>query len=335
MPLKETHGFTPVIFAIFGNGFVTIIKFVAAFASGSSSMLSEAVHSVADTLNQIFLLVGLKKSLKKADSQFEYGYGNERFFWGLVSALGIFFIGAGITAYNGLSSLAHPEHIDFSPILFITLAVAFLVELFTLRVAYQELVRNFPNMSFRERIRESDSATLAVLLEDSVAILGVIVASVSILLSYYLNNPLWDAIGSLIIASLLASVAIALVVKNRSYLLGRAMPDELRAEVIAYLKTEPSIEKIIDFKSSTLGLGMYRIKCEVEFNGGALLREAHRGDDMRNQFEEVNNDFEEFKKFLAEYSDRIPRLMGKRIDKIEKEIRERFPSIKNIDIEIN
>lgn len=335
MPLKTIQGYTPVIYAIVGNAFVTVIKFISAFTSGSSSMFSEAIHSVADTLNQIFLLIGLKKSLKKADNRFEYGYGNERFFWGLISALGIFFIGAGITAYNGVMALVRPEHIEFSSAIFITLLIAFLVELYTLRVAFLELKRVNPELTWQKRIEEADSATLAVLLEDSAAIFGVLVAATSITASYYTGNPIFDAIGSIIISCLLAGVAIALVVKNRSYLLGKAMPDELRNEVISYIKSDPSIEKIIDFKSNTLGLGTYRIKCEVEFNGGALLREAHRGDDMRKQFEEVDNDFEEFKKFLAEYSDRIPRLMGKRIDKIEKGIRERFPSIRNIDIEIN
>lgn len=333
--LKNTEGFLPVLFAIGGNAFVTVIKFISAFTSGSSSMFSEAIHSVADTLNQILLLVGLKQSLKKADTRFEYGYGNERFFWGLISACGIFFVGAGITAYNGFNALAHPEHIEFSPAIFITLIVAFLVELYTLYIAFASLKRAFPESSWDERLKEADSATLAVLLEDSVAVLGVVIAGASITASYYTGNTLWDALGSITIALLLGGVAIALIIKNRSYLLGRSMPDTLRAEVIEYVQADPAIEKIIDFKSSTLGLGMYRIKCEVEFNGGALLREAHRGDDMRNQYEEVTGDFEEFKKFLAEYADRIPRLMGKHIDKIEKGIRERFPSIRNIDIEIN
>src|SRR4051812_17270610 len=97
MALQHTQGFLPVAAAIGGNLFVTVIKFFAASLSGSSSMLSEAIHSLADTINQILLLIGLGRSTKKADVDFEYGYGNERFFWALISACGVLFVGAGVT----------------------------------------------------------------------------------------------------------------------------------------------------------------------------------------------------------------------------------------------
>ena len=111
MALQSTKGFWPVAAAIGGNFFVTVIKFFAAVTSGSSSMLSEAVHSLADTVNQILLLIGLGRSIKKADESFEYGYGNERFFWALISACGVLFVGAGVTAYNGISALTNPHEV--------------------------------------------------------------------------------------------------------------------------------------------------------------------------------------------------------------------------------
>ena len=103
MSLQSTIGFRPVAAAVIGNTIVTIIKFFAASVSGSSSMFSEAIHSLADTANQILLLIGLRRSLKKADDNFEYGYGNELSFWALISACGIFFVGAGVTAYHGIT----------------------------------------------------------------------------------------------------------------------------------------------------------------------------------------------------------------------------------------
>ncbi len=102
-----------------------------------------------------------------------------------------------------------------------------------------------------------------------------------------------------------------------------------------FLEKEPAIKKVIDFKSSALGLGVYRIKCEVEFNGSALLKKSERGQSMREQYDAISGDFEEFKKFTVEYADRIPRLMGKKVDEIEEKIRARFPMIYHIDIEIN
>lgn len=335
MSLRKTPGFVSVGVAIAGNGFVTILKLIAAVVSGSSVMFSEAIHSLADTTNQVLLLVGLRQSLRKADDKHEYGYGNERFFWALISACGIFFLGAGITVVHSIEALLHPEEVVFSPLVFGVLLVSLIVETYTLIVAIREIKRHFPDLSWAERFHDADSATVAVLLEDSVAVLGVAVAAGSIGLAYFTGNPVWDALGSLVVALLLAFVAVFLIIRNREYLLGRALPEETREEVIELLNKEPSIERVIDFKSSALAFGIYRIKCEVEFNGTSLLKEAYRGQSMREQYDEIDGDFEEFKKFNAYFADRIPRIMGKKVDEIEAKIRKKFPMIWHIDIEIN
>ncbi|MEK9154440.1 MAG: cation diffusion facilitator family transporter, partial [Patescibacteria group bacterium] len=232
MDLRNTSGFWPVALALLGNSVVAIAKFGAAFMSGSSVMFSEAIHSVADTMNQALLLVGLRRSLKKADDSFEYGYGNERFFWALISACGIFFVGAGVTAYKGITTLLEPHEIGFSSIIFAVLLFAFVVELYTFLVAASALNKSFPDAGFVERLSLADPMTLAVYLEDAVAVLGVGVAAFSLLLSYYTGNIVWDALGSIFISFLLASVAIVLIMKNRSYLIGRSMPKELQDEVV-------------------------------------------------------------------------------------------------------
>ena len=335
MSLRATRGFVSVFVAILGNAFVTVIKFIAASVSGSSAMFSEAVHSLADTLNQVLLLVGLRQSLKKADDRHEYGYGNERFLWALISACGIFFVGAGVTFFNGLEAFREPKQVEFSLLIFAVLAVSFVVEAYTLGVAVREIKRHFPDLGWKERLQKADSATLGVLFEDSVAVLGVVIVTLCLTLSYYTQNPIWDALGSLVVSLLLAFVAVFLVIKNRAYLLGKSLSDEIREEVVAFLEKEPAIKKVIDFKSSALGLGVYRIKCEVEFNGSALLKKSNRGQSLREQYDSVSGDFEEFKKFTVEYADRIPRLMGKKVDEIEAKIRVRFPMIHHIDIEIN
>ncbi|OGG71227.1 hypothetical protein A3F27_01070 [Candidatus Kaiserbacteria bacterium RIFCSPHIGHO2_12_FULL_53_13] len=126
-----------------------------------------------------------------------------------------------------------------------------------------------------------------------------------------------------------------LITKNRSYLLGRSIPEEEREEIIAALVAEPSIERVIDFKSTVLGVGVYRIKCEVEFNGPALFKEAYQRTALKEQYNEVKNDYEAFKRFCVDYADRIPRLMGKKIDEIETMLKKRFPAVAHIDIEIN
>jgi zinc transporter 9 len=335
MPTSKTTGFLPTVTALIANVLVAISKFIAAATSGSSVMFSEAIHSTADTLNQLLLLVGLQRSTKKADATFEYGYGNERFFWALISACGVFFLGAGVTGYHGIESLLHPREIQFSWVVLATLIFSGLVEGYSFFVAASELRVRFSNLSVIERIKKADSATLAVYLEDSVAVFGVLVAVVSIGLSYSTGSIVWDGLGSLVVAGLLAFVGVMLIAKNRSYLLGQSMPPDLERAVLAMLQTDPSIERIIDFKSNVLGQDVYRIKFEIEFNGDSLARDVYGGVDMREQFDDVRGNFEDFKRFAAEYADRVPRLMGRKIDEIEQKIKKEFPSIRHIDIEIN
>jgi len=333
--LRKIVGFGPVAAALLGNALVTLIKLCAAVLSGSSAMFAETIHSFADTLNQALLLIGLQRSTKKADASFEYGYGNERFFWALISACGIFFVGAGVTAYSGFNALGSSHHIEFTPIIFIVLFLALVIESYTLWVAHRNLERSFPDATWRERFRIADPSTIAVYMEDAVAVFGVLVATLSITLSYFTKNPVWDAAGSLLISLLLAGVAIILIVKNRSYLIGRSMPKEVQEEVVEFLEGDPAIEKVIDFKSTTLGFGSYRIKCEIEFNGPALFRESYQQEALKDQYEEIKDDYEAFKRFSVDYADRIPRLMGKKIDEIEGRLKKHFPSIQHIDIEIN
>lgn len=335
MSLKKIVGFGPVVAALLGNTLVTAIKLCASILSGSSAMFAETIHSFADTLNQGLLLIGIHRSTKKADSQFEYGYGNERFFWALISACGIFFLGAGITLYNGINAFNTSHEITFTPIIFIVLFLSLLIESYTLWIAESNLRKSFPDAAWHERFMLADPSTLAVYLEDAVAVIGVLIAATSITLSYYTKNPAWDAIGAVLISILLISVAITLIAKNRSYLIGRAMPADLQEEVVTFLTADPAIEKVIDFKSTVLGFGLYRIKCEIEFNGPALFQEAFQREALKDQFEEIKDDYEAFKRHSVDYADRIPRLMGKKIDEIEGRLKKHFPSIQHIDIEIN
>ena len=335
MSHSHAQGHAPVVIALVGNVIVTVIKSVAAAVSGSSVMFSEAVHSFADSLNQMLLLIGLRRSTKRADESHEYGYGIERFFFGLISACGIFFIGAGVNAVHGFEAMVHPETVEISPMIFVVLAVSACVESYALYAAARELSTAYPKLSWRERIERSDSSTLAVLLEDSVAVFGIFVAAGSIAMAELTGNGRWDGAGSLVIAALLGVVAVVLIQKNRSYVIGRAMPEEMRDGVLEILNAEPSIEKVTEFRSSEIGLCVYRIKCDVEFNGSALARELFEDWSVAEQFEEARESEESFKRAMIDSLDRIPRLIGQRIDEIESRVRERFPEIQHIDIEIN
>ena len=327
MAIAKTKGFLPVLAALVGNALVTIFKVIAATASGSSAMFSEAIHSFADTSNQALLLIGVTRSGKKPTSEFAYGFGNERFFWALISACGIFFVGAGVTMYHGIEALQHPKPIEISTLTFSVLGVAFVVEALTLWVALRSLARSFPKATWMERFELADPSTLAVCLEDGVAVFGVVVAAVSIVTSYVTGNPRWDAIGSIIIATLLGIVAVTLIAKNRSYLIGRAIPAEDKEAIMDVLSAEPAIERVIDFKSTVLDIGVYRVKFEVEFNGAALMNEAYQQESLLSEFDNINNDYESFKRFCVWYADRIPRMIGKKIDEIEGRVKDACPYV--------
>lgn len=332
---NNSHGYTAVTFALVGNGFIAVLKLIGFFISGSSALFSEAVHSFADTLNQALLMVGIKKSTKLPDKEFSYGYGRERFVWALISACGVFFVGAGITIYHGINSLIHHEEIEIGPIVFIILAVSFLVESFTFLVALWELKRANRKMKLVEALKHGDPATAAILYEDGVAVLGVIIAFLSTILSKLTNNFLWDGIGSIIIGVLLGIVAVILINKNREFLIAKSVPESVKKKIIKILEADPSIEKVIDFKSAILDIGRFRVKCEVEFNGTGLLKEIYKDDFLKQEYELVKKDYGEFAKFCADYVDRVPRLIGNKIDEIEKKVQKQVPEIKHLDIEIN
>lgn len=297
-------------------------------------MFSEAVHSLADTFNQVLLMIGVSRSGKKGNDEFVYGYGKERFLWALISACGIFFIGAGITVYHGISSFFHYEEIFVSPIIFIILFISLIIETFTFLIAIRELKNNHNGLSFFESLKKGDPVTVAVVYEDGIAVFGILVAIFSTAMYTLTKNFYWDAAGSIIIGLILGFMALILIDKNRSFLIEKSIPEEDKEKIISILEADPSIEKVIDFKSSILDIGKYRIKCEVEFNGSTLLRKIYKKGELKKEYELIGN-YGEFVRFCADYIDRAPRVIGGKIDDIEKKIKQEIPEIKHIDIEIN
>jgi zinc transporter 9 len=331
---RKTAGYLPVMAAILGNFFITCIKFLAFFISGSGALFSEAVHSLADVSNQALLMVGIKRSTKEADDEFLYGYGRERFFWAVISACSIFFVGSGITVTHGVLSFMHPAAVHISGIVFYVLITSFIIEAFTFWLAWRELKVSFAEDGVFKILKYGDPSTIAVLYEDGVAVIGVLIALTSVMLTKLTGELYWDSIGSVVIGLLLGFMALVLINKNRSYLIGRSMPVDMSEKIIAILSRDPMIEKVLDFKSMTLDVNKYRIKCEIEFNSTLFIKEAFKKG-LRDEYENVKDDFEEFKKFLVEHTDRIPRLMGSKIDELEKKVTRSVLEVKHIDIEIN
>jgi solute carrier family 30 (zinc transporter), member 9 len=331
-------GKVSAMYAFCGNGLISVAKGAGYMLSGSPSLFGEMIHSIADTANQGFLLIGIHKSKKKADADFAYGYGSERFFWALLSACGIFFVGAGVTAYHGIMSLTAHAQIELKPIILFILAFSFLVESITLYKAYREIKYQMhinDADDFFEYLKDADPVLSAILYEDTVAVLGVVTAFIGISLSYMTGNHVYDSLASLVIAAMLGVIAVVLINKNRKFLLGKSIPEDVRLEIIEMLEEDMHIDKVLEFKSEILNIGHYHIKCEIEFNGSSLLSEIMQHESLQKEWEDMDGEYEEFKKYIIYHTSRIPRIMGKRIDEIEAKIKAKYPQIAYIDLEIN
>lgn len=329
------HGKRSVTAALLGNTFVTITKTIIFFITGSASMFAESVHSFADTLNQSLLLIGIKRSRKPADHSRGYGYGIERFFWSLISACGILFIGSGITIYHSIDSLINKgvEIPVFNIMSILVLITALIIEGITLWIALKELKKK--NKFSHKMFEEADPILLAIIYEDSVAVLGVIVALLAQWITYVTGDITYDAIGGIIIGLTLGFLAIILITKNYQYIIGKPLNKEVTEEIIEELLRDPCIEHVLEFKSVAIDIGKYRIFATVEWNGSPLYEEIYEAGDLKEEFDNIKNDFKEFAKLMFKTTDRIPRLVGTHIDMVEKNIIEKFPQISYVDIEIN
>ncbi len=237
-----TAGKRVVYTALAGNLAIAVTKFAAAVLTGSSSMLTEAIHSVVDTGNQGLLLYGMKRSRQKPDIIHPLGYGRELYFWSFIVALLIFAGGAGMSVYEGIVHIRYPEPIDHPIINYIVLGAAFLFEGASWRVAHQEFRQAQGDMGWWEAIRRSkDPATFVVLFEDSAALVGILIAALFIGLAEALNDPRLDGVGSVLIGIVLGIVAILLARESKGLLIGERASPALSADVTAIAQTQPGV----------------------------------------------------------------------------------------------
>lgn len=278
-------------------------------------------------------MVGIKKSNKKEDAEHVYGYKKERYFWALISACGIFFIWAWVTIYHGIEILLHPKAIEHIFLSISILVIAFIVESITLGIALKSVYNKEDGLF--ESIMYADNASLAVILEDSVAVLWVIIALLSIFLSNLTGNYIYDGIGSIIIGLMLAVVAVFLIIWNKNYLIWKSIEIEEKEEIIDFISSFEFVDKVFHFKSEILDDDSYIIHCEIEFNGAALTKDLSQNGIFEKEYEDLKDDYIDFLKFCTYYANLIPRVMGQKINEMEQRIKKEFPKVKYIDLEIN
>jgi zinc transporter 9 len=320
-----------VFLALVGNLILTVIKSAAFLVSGSGAMLSEAIHSFADTGNQGLLYLGIRRSSRPADSMFHYGYGGERFLFALLSAVGIFVLGCGVTIYHGIQNLIHPPELKLDWLTFTVLGIAFLVDGYVLRAAVRAVAARKGETGFWHFARRSSDPTiLAVLFEDAVACLGVVVATVGILLTYWTGNPMFDAISAIIIGLMLGAIAVWLGYRNRQLLLGPAIPPEIEDAVIEHILSQPSVHEVRDIKSRVVAANLFKLKAEVDYDGRFLARQ-HVGW-VKDRLTQLGDDAA-VEDFVTEFGERMLDSLGREVDRIEASVVAKFPRLRHLDLE--
>ena len=286
--------------AMVGNGLIAIAKFVGSFLTGSSAMLSEGIHSVVDTGNQGLLLYGIARSNRPADEKHPFGYASEIYFWAFIVAILIFSIGSGISIYEGIQKVLHPHPVADPSINYIILALAMVFEGAAWYIAYKEFAVAKGNKSLFQAVRDSKDPTIfTVLFEDTAAMLGLVVAFVGIWISVTYSLAWVDGAASIVIGIILAGTAILLAMETKGLLIGEAAAPEVVSEIKALIGNQPVILALNE------------------------IRTLHHGP----------NDV--LLALSVDYQDDVPAGVVERVNsEIEKAIKERFPIIKRLYIEV-
>jgi cation diffusion facilitator family transporter len=250
----STAGSTRAILAaLLANAGIAVAKFVGYLITGSSSMLAESVHSVADTSNQGLLLFGQREARKEADPLHPFGYGRSRYFYSFVVALVLFSLGSVFALYEGYHKITHPEHLTSPQVAIVILVVAIGLEAYSFRTAIVESRPLKGTGSWWRFIRTSRNPELpVVLLEDTGALIGLVFALIGVGLSVVTDNPVWDGVGTVGIGVLLGVIAIILMVEMHSLLIGEGATRQEDQAIRAALEQTENVERVIHLRTQYL-----------------------------------------------------------------------------------
>ncbi len=288
-----------VLLAGSANLAIAIAKAVGGLASGSTAMMAEAAHSVADTLNQVFLLAALKRSRKPADVQHPFGYGMERYFWSLLAAVGIFVLGAGYSIYEGIRAILKPEELTGLVIVYVVLALSFVFE----GVSWLKAVRQVRGEAkahgrgtFEELRHTTDPTAKTVAFEDTAALVGILLAAGGVTLHALTDHGFWDGAASVAIGLLLIGVAYVLGRENKAFLIGQSVSEDLRKGIREEILAAPGVDEIVEVLTMRLGpdevLVAARVDLDDQSSGGDLEDYADEVDRrVRERFPEVRHIF--------------------------------------------
>jgi cation diffusion facilitator family transporter len=241
---SQTSSRTAVYAALAGNILVAATKLLAATWTGSSAMMSEAVHSIVDSGNEVLLLYGLHRAARRPDAQHPLGYGRELYFWSFIVALMIFALGAGVSIYEGIVHIRHPEPISHPAVNYVVLALAFVFEGASWVVSWRQFSAAKGSLGYYEAVRQSkDPPSFMVFFEDSAALAGIVIAAAGTFAAVRLRQPVFDGIASILIGVVLAAIALLLARESKSLLIGEHADRELSDSILRVAGAEESVTR--------------------------------------------------------------------------------------------
>mmetsp|Transcript_30703 Transcript_30703/g.86802 ORF Transcript_30703/g.86802 Transcript_30703/m.86802 type:complete len:569 (+) Transcript_30703:274-1980(+) len=327
--------------AIAANFVIFLSKLGVYFASGSSAMLAEAIHSIADVVNQGLLRTGVMKSLQGPTASHPYGYSRDRFVWSLISAVGIFCLGAGVSIVHGINSLMHEYTVENLGWGLLVLCISLLLEGYSLTVALRTVMKTAQRrgITLLDYLRRGDDPTTnAIVMEDAGAVAGLLIAGACTIATHITGNCAYDALGSIAVGTLLGFIAVFLIQRNRQLLIGRSMSPKVMEKLMEHLRADPVVKAVYDAKSEEIGMGIYRFKAEIDFCGETLVaryleRSGHSI--LQDKIRAAANaeDTHVLDLVLRQYGKEVVQALATEVDRIEMELREIEPGLKHLDLE--
>ncbi len=273
-------GTKAIVAALVANAGIAIAKFVGFLITGSSSMLAESVHSVADTSNQGLLLYGGNRSRREATPQHPFGFGRERYFWSFIVALVLFTLGSAFAIFEGIEKIRHPHVIDSLGVAVGILLLGIVLEGYSLGTAVKIGNEMKGDAGWWTFIRRSRSPEVpVVLLEDTGAMIGLVLALAGVGLSQVTGDPVWDGIGTLSIGILLGLIAMVLAVEMKSLLIGESATRKDLAAITAAIEGSPAVDSLIHMRTQHLGPDELLVAAKIDFGDRLTVAELSRAVD--------------------------------------------------------
>jgi cation diffusion facilitator family transporter len=276
--MKPLSSRSLIVVAIACNLAIAIAKFVAAGFTGSSAMLSEALHSVVDTGNELLLLLGASRSVRAADEWHPFGYGKAMYFWAFMVALLVFALGGGLSIYHGIVSLMTPPELTSPVWNYVVLAIAAVFEGFSWRTTQTALnLQRRPGESlWKTMLRSTDATVFTVFVEDSAALIGIAIAAAGIALSHAFDNPYFDPVASLLIGAVLIGAAVVLARKCSGLLVGESLDRDQVIKLRATISLDPAVESVGRLLTMQLGTDSVLLTAAIRFKRSLNLDEVEK-----------------------------------------------------------